>query len=252
MNDELLKTILDISQQMIEVGAEVHRVEDSIIRICNAYDVSRVDVYVTTFNIIVSVENHDGSVFTNTRRITQTSTNIEYLHKLNSLARKIVAERLSIQDIKTELSNIKQTPIYSDAVVVLFYGVIACSFSVFFGARTIGEIITSLFIGLLVGVFSKLMEQLKFNKLFSKFLCSFFAAISAFICLKLGIIPEVDKVIIGNIMSLIPGIGLTNSLRDLFTGDSITAVLRLIEAILLALCIACGYIVTVYLFGGIL
>ena len=42
-------------------------------------------------------------------------------------------------------------------------------------------------------------------------------------------------------MTLIPGIGLTNALRDLFTGDSIAGLLRSIEAVLTALAIAAGY-----------
>ena len=57
--------------------------------------------------------------------------------------------------------------------------------------------------------------------------------------------------IIGNIMSLIPGIGLTNALRDLFTGDSIAGLLRSIEALLIALAIAAGYFLSTVLMGGI-
>ena len=51
-------------------------------------------------------------------------------------------------------------------------------------------------------------------------------------------------------MTLIPGVGFTNALRDLFAGDSITGILRLIEALLLAFVIACGYIITTFVFGG--
>ena len=58
-----------------------------------------------------------------------------------------------------------------------------------------------------------------------------------------------DTVIIGNVMPLIPGIGLTNALRDLFIGDSIAGVLRFIEAMLAAIAIAAGYFL-VTAFGG--
>ena len=51
-------------------------------------------------------------------------------------------------------------------------------------------------------------------------------------------------------MVLIPGIGLTNSLRDIFTGDSITGILRGLEAMLVALAIAAGFFVFVAVFGG--
>ena len=52
-------------------------------------------------------------------------------------------------------------------------------------------------------------------------------------------------------MTLIPGVGLTNALRDLFTGDSIAGLLRSIEAVLIALAIAAGYFMVVVL-GGLL
>ena len=56
---------------------------------------------------------------------------------------------------------------------------------------------------------------------------------------------------IGIIMTLIPGIGLTNALRDLFTGDSIAGLLRSIEAALTALAIAAGYFL-ISVVGGML
>ena len=52
-------------------------------------------------------------------------------------------------------------------------------------------------------------------------------------------------------MSLIPGIGLTNALRDLFTGDVLTGILRSIEAALLGLVIAAGYIIAAFMLGGV-
>lgn len=79
---------------------------------------------------------------------------------------------------------------------------------------------------------------------------SLFACIIAFILKRWGAIVNTDYIIIGNIMTLIPGVGLTNALRDLFVGDSISGVLRLIEAVLLALAIACGYVVASLMFGG--
>ena len=51
---------------------------------------------------------------------------------------------------------------------------------------------------------------------------------------------------------MIPGIGLTNALRDLFTGDSIAGLLRTIEAVLIALAIAAGYFLVAFLGGLIL
>ena len=59
-----------------------------------------------------------------------------------------------------------------------------------------------------------------------------------------------DMVIIGNIMLLIPGIGFTSALRDLFVGDSIAGLLRIVEAVLMALAIGAGYFLFIWMMGG--
>ena len=250
MDAKLFSAVLDIAEQMIEVGAEIHRVEDSIRRVCKAYGVKRVDVYATTSNVILSVE--DETLTTHTRRIRQTGTDIEKLDQLNTLVRDMTERTPTAEDKQARLAAIRRTSGYPTAVTVLMYGVIAASFCLFFGGRNLAEISAAAIIGLLVGLTSKGVEHFTLNKLLSRFLCSFLACGGAFLCLRFGWIPKVDNVIIGNIMSLIPGIGLTNSLRDLFTGDSITGILRSIEAVLLALAIAGGYLLAAFLAGGAL
>ena len=56
-----------------------------------------------------------------------------------------------------------------------------------------------------------------------------------------GIAVHVDKVMIGNIMLQIPGINMMNAIRDMMCGDMITGLLRLMEAIILAVAIAAGF-----------
>lgn len=250
---QLMSGVLEILQLMIEAGAEIYRAEESALRIFKAYDYSRVDVYATTSNIIVSVENEEGVVKTHTRRIGQISTDIERVHRLNCLVRQITAEHPDVQWIRREIDAIHRTPKYPLWVVIAFYGIIAGAFYLFFGGRRPVELAAATIIGLLSGVITMVLDRFNGNKFLVKFLCSFFSSLISMFLARCGIVSAVgvDYIIIGNIMTLIPGIGLTNSLRDLFTGDSISGVLRLIEAALLALAIACGYIITTLLFGGV-
>ncbi|MFR2965073.1 MAG: threonine/serine exporter family protein [Anaerovoracaceae bacterium] len=67
---------------------------------------------------------------------------------------------------------------------------------------------------------------------------------------KLGLGDNEDKIMIGGIMLLIPGIAMTNSLRDMLTGDIATGLLRLVNSLLLAASIACGFALPLILTGG--
>lgn len=250
MTETLLKVVLDVSEQMVQVGAEIHRVEESLSRMCTAYGAVRTDVYATTRTLMVSAECADGHVLTQTRAILHSGTDIERLDRLNALVRDITANTPDEDTVRARLSSLSRVRTYPLWVLLPAYTMIACAFCIFFGGRGAGEIIVSALIGLFVGFLSKTAEHLHLNRLLSRFLCSLLACLAAFVCLRLGVIVTVDNVIIGNIMLLIPGVGLTNALRDLFAGDSITGVLRFIEAILLALVIALGYVLAAFLLGG--
>ena len=248
---ELLDCAMDIGEEMLIAGAEVHRAEDSIRRMCTAMGAARTDVFIITSSMVASVHTDAGESFTQTRRITVTGTDIEKLHRLNDLSRRICENKLSTEEIRREINEIKQCKSYPLWLEYLAYAVIAWAFTLFFGGN-FTEAFVSFFVGLLLKLVVVLTDRTMPNKFFAKFICTFLATASAFLAVKLGIIEGVDKVIIGNIMTLIPGIGLTTALRDLFTGDSIAGLLRVIEVTLIALAIAGGYFLCVLTIGGAL
>ncbi|MBO5321034.1 MAG: threonine/serine exporter family protein [Clostridia bacterium] len=239
---KLFSYAMDIGEQMLISGAEVHRVEESVTRICNALGAVRVDVFIITSSMVVTVHTNDGEIYTQTRRIMSSGIDIEKLHGLNQLSREICEKNLSAEEIETKLNaaiNCKKYPIWWEFVC---YAVIAGAFTLFFGGTAI-ETLISLLVGFAVRCSISVFNRLITNKIFSKFISTAVATFLALIAVKFGWIPNVDKIIIGNIMTLIPGIGLINALRDLFTGDSIAGLLRTIEAVLTALAIAAGYFV---------
>lgn len=247
---ERLNCAMDIGEQMLICGAEVHRVEDTLTRICTAFGASRVDVFIITSSMVVTVHTNDGDTYTQTRRIISSGTDFEKLHRLNALSREICAKKLTVQDIKKELDSIcciKGYPFWLECVC---YAVIAGAFTLFFGGSVMQSIV-SLLIGGIIRIVVLFTEKAVKNKIFSKFISSFAATALAFIALRFNIIADVDKVIIGNIMTLIPGIGLTNALRDLFTGDSIAGLLRSVESLLIAIAIAAGYFLLAFITGGV-
>lgn len=67
-----------------------------------------------------------------------------------------------------------------------------------------------------------------------------------------GIGQHIDMVMIGSIMLLIPGISLMNALRDMMCGDIITGILRLAEALMMAVAIAAGFGIAIMILGGLL
>ena len=95
----LLQAILDIAEEMLVAGAEVSRVEDSVERMCGAYGCDRINVFVITSNIQVTMEAPDGEILTQIRRIIRNDVNFDRLDYLNDLSRYICAETPSLAQL---------------------------------------------------------------------------------------------------------------------------------------------------------
>ncbi len=250
MNNQLLSCIMRIAKLMVSSGAEIYRVEESVSRICRAYGVERADVYATTSQVMVTVEMPDYGILTHSGRIRRIANHVERVDRLNDLVRYMTAYTPDAEEVEKRLEEVQRTRSYSRASRMLSFGLIAGTFCLFFGGRGIAETLLAAAIGCLLGICTVAMEELDANKLLIRFVCAFLASVLAFLGCRAGLAEQVDYIIIGNIMTLIPGVGLTNALRDLFTGDNLSGALRLIEAVLMAFVIAAGYLLGSWLMGG--
>ncbi len=239
---------MDIGELMLVSGAEIRRVEESVSRMCYAFGATRVDVFIITSSMVVTVHTEDGAVYTQTRRVTSLTTDYEKLHRLNALSRKICEGSVSVQEIEETVSTIRQIKKVSLWLEIICYAIIAGAFAIFFGGALV-DAAAAMVVGIVARLCLFVAELVITNKIFGKFFSTIVITVLAFLSVKLGWVATPDNIIIGNIMALIPGIGLTNAIRDLFTGDSIAGLLRSIEAVLAALAIAAGYFLVVLLGG---
>ena len=248
---QILTRVMDIGEQMLIYGAEVNRVEESVIRMAHALGAKRIEIFIITTSMVATIYDEEDNSWSQTRRINSTGIDYEKIHRLNDLSRRVCEEKPTPEQMKAGLENALDCRSYPFWLECLAYSVIAAAFTLFFGGGTV-EALVSLAVGALTRFVILFTDKAIRNKMLSKFMSSLIATILAYAAHKTGIIDIVDAVIIGNIMTLIPGIGLTNAFRDLFTGDSISGLLRTIEAALTALAIAAGYFIVAYFGGAVL
>lgn len=103
--------------------------------------------------------------------------------------------------------------------------------------------------GLIIGMLQLSFEKYCINKVIFNLICSLAVGVGICAAAKLFPVFNADKIIIGDIMLLIPGVAMTNAVRDILVGDTISGVMRLTETILWAASLACGFIVAILLIG---
>ena len=245
----LIHAWLDMGEMMLACGAEVNRVEDTLSRVAHAYGAIKADVFVITSSIVLTATFPEERIYTMSRRITGGGgSDFIKLEEVNALSRRICSEPMSTEKLLEELKKINDRKDYTAVKGILGSGFAAGAFAVFFGGSLLDGIMAVL-MGMLVWVASYFLAKVVPNKVTFNLICSF--GVAMIICI-IGLIMggmQVDKVAIGVIMLLIPGIAITNAVRDTILGDTISGTLKLIQSLLMAFMIAAGFMLAIKISG---
>ncbi len=248
MNEsKLVDSMLDLGEILFTSGAEVNRIEDTLMRVGEAYGFLRVDVLTITASILLTVHAPSGAIITQTRRIRKMEINMEKVSQANALSRYICTHKPELEYVQQQLQQIREISHYSETVMLLAYICVAASFTVFFGGGILDAFISGCS-AVIVRILIRIGNRIKMNPIFQNMMCSAAAGLIVVALHKIGFSIDADSIVIGNVMLLIPGLALTSSLRDIIGGDMITGLLVMTEAILKAVAIAIGF--TVLLIGG--
>ena len=246
---ECLTCALDAGELLLAYGAEVSRVEDTIQRLEHICGFEQVDVFTITSSIVATVRLPDGEALTQSRRIKARVTNLGKVAEINALSRRFCAGLLTLAEFRQAVQDVRDERPAPPWMELLLYMVISFSLSVFFGG-TLADGVAASLSGMVLFAMIRMSAILQMNSLLQTAICSAVTALAVLLLVGAGIGVHPDKIMIGNIMLVIPGIQLTTSLRDMINGDTISGLLNLSEAILKAISVALGFAL-VLLAGGV-
>ena len=242
---EILALAVEIGDALLRNGAEVYRVEDTVMHILEAYEIENYDVYVLSNGIFASANEDREDACSMIRHVL-----LHLFFKLLPISREICSHECSLIDAWNRLERCKNISFGKPVVHIFFCGLGCGCFSYLFGGTALDSIV-GFFIGMLLQVFLFALKRHKNSKFITNILGSAFVTLLSLIVLSFGTPILYDKVIIGDIMPLVPGIALTTSIRDFFNGDYLSGAIHMIDAILTAFCIAVGVgtVITIYHFA---
>lgn len=231
-------------------GAETFRVEDTIHRILRAYGVE-CEAFAIPNCVSVSLEAANGKPLMIMKRIGFHGNDLEALEKLNALSRRICAERPDVDEAMAWLEEtIKACRSYGTGVFYLGSVLVGLGFCLVFGG-TLLDCLWAGAMGLIIGLITRFMDKQEANPFFSTLLAACCMALPAYIAAGLGLMNSPDAAIIGALMILVPGLPITNSMRDIIYGDTNSGIIRVVQVILTALAIALGTAAAWHLTTGV-
>lgn len=247
----LLQAILDICEEMVVAGAEVSRAENSVERMCESYGGTRANAFITMSNIQVTFESPEGEIITQIRRVVRYEADFDKLDYLNDLSRYICANNPDVDEIRQRFDQVMGRKKLSPLMQFLGAILTASGFTVFFGGGW-EDALAAAIMGFFIGAIKHFMGGKEKNEIVYCFVVSLVGGVIAVLCVAAGIGVNLDKIMIGGIMLLIPGIALTNAIRDMLIGDTTSGLLRLVNSLLVAAAVACGFALAIITLGGML
>lgn len=223
---------------LMENGAEMHRVEDTMNRILAVEQGSNHAVsFVMPTGIFITSAH--GST-TKMKRITKRRQNMDRIGEINRLSREFAAGKYTVDELYDEIVKVEnEEPDFPLWLKYISAGAVSAAMSVIFRGP-----LEDIFIAFVIGGIGYMLYGLLNRTLGTRFLqeliVSFLMATISNALFALGLVGNQETLIIGCIIILVPGIQIMNSIRDFLSGNTISGSIFLIEAIFVACMIGAG------------
>ncbi|OAB43196.1 hypothetical protein PGLA_09390 [Paenibacillus glacialis] len=242
---EVIGVCLLAGKIMLRSGAETYRVEDTMARIASSFGFTNSNSYVTPTGIIFQLDKAGSAQLI---QIVTRTTDLRKVVAVNSISRQLSTGEISVQEAYTLLHQVDiEAHAFSIWLQIIAASIASGCFTIMFQGKWL-DFIPGMICGGLGYCALIYFHHLVRVKFFAELMASFLIGIVSFLLTSAGIGQSLDKIIIGSVMPLVPGLLITNAVRDLMAGHLVSGLSRGAEAFLTAFAIGTGIAVVFIIF----
>lgn len=255
------KRVLDLALEagriLLDAGAEIFRVEETIIRISRAYGIQKCSPFVLSTGIFLTAENGSGEIYASVKHIPISGAKLHRIAAVNQLSREIEERKYTLEEAGEKLEMIKEMPGKKGYTRMLAAGIGSGCFCYLLGGRLedmLAAFLSGFFLYAVLIALERREKQT--SKIVANLIGGFCASLFSVVFFRLGLGTATGSILVGSVMPLVPGVSLVNAVRDFADGDYIGGGVRFLDALMVALGIALGvgimYILYYSFTGGII
>lgn len=247
------KQVLDIAlsagQMLLSNGAEAYRVEETIERICRSYGLE-CECLSTAKGVFVSIVDNNDEKLTSLKKIKGRRVDLYRIELINSFSRSLQDNPISYDMAKKTLKNIELAPYFTFPLRLLAASMTSFIYSLFFNGSIYDSFVSAL---ISFGIYYMLekVSKVGFFQFFEFFFAGFIIGIISLVFQWLLPFVNKDNVITGAIMILIPGVALTNGIKDIIYGDFASGMSKFGESMLIITAVGAGIGAALFLGMGV-
>lgn len=243
MLEQILEITVLAGEIMLKNGAETSRVEETMFHIARGLGAAKAESFVIPTGVFLTVTDSGGRTSTIMRRVHDRTINLDRIAKVNELSRRLAEARIGPDMARAHLLRIAEERTgFSLLPSMLASGLVGSTAAILLNADIL-ESGAAFATALMVRYIAHVISQLHGVKFTFDFLGGITAA-GVGMTLKF-VWPELrsDIVVVGGVMPLVPGVAITNAIRDVIAGDLLSGLSRGLEAALTAVAISMGVVI---------
>ena len=233
---EALAIASEAGHILLENGAEISRVEETMERIASHYGVDSKSFFVLSNGIFTT---SSFNKYANVEFIPFKGTQLDKVVAVNQLSRDIVSGKYDLAEARMQLKAIRTMPPHPRWEQVLASAFGSAGFCIVFGGGML-DCLASFICGILLWLFVLFVTAPHLSKIVGNIVGGFFVTALCILFHRIGFGHSLPNMIIGAIIPLIPGVPFVNGVRDVANEDYIAGATRLLDALLVFFCIAAG------------
>lgn len=252
MNYQLLMDMaIKVGEMMLSHGAEAHRVEDTVYRILKTSNLQTTEVFVIMTGMFATLSDPSIDTITVTKRVRNKGNNLKQICYANEISRQYCDGVISLEEAY-ELIKEGCSWEYTRKMSMIGNIMIVTTFPLLVGG-TLMDCAVSFLAGLVVSASIYWADMIKMHPFMKDLVVAFLAGVTYLGLNRFLPVPvNQDAIIIACIMPLVPGVAITNAIRDTLNGDYVSGAARAVEAFIKALGIALGVGLSLLMLGGVL
>ena len=250
---EVIDQVVEAGRIMLESGSEIYRSEETMVRMARSFGIEKLDIFTLATCIYVTCDIN-GEIYTRIKRTHPKSTDLTKISHINQLSRRMEKEPLTVEAFKNALKEIEEFKKPKRVVVASTMALTSAVFSFMLQNCSMNDFVCTAIVGFVAYYIYDLMNHFEMHGLFKNLIVTMAVATMAILCVNIGVGHQIDDIIIGGIMLLVPGVATTNAVRDMMMGDILSGMIRVLEALTAAIGIAmdAGIILYFYQLLGVL
>ncbi len=238
--NQVFDLIMYAGKILLENGAEIFRVEETMNKIGNAYNIKELDIFVMANGIFATMLIEDeGFRSGRSLHIPISPVHLGRITAVNRISREIVEGKYDVSQAMEEMKKAEQIPHEPNWIRVIFAGVGSAAFGFMLGGSAFDSI-ASFLAGVILYIFLIATQQAHTPEMLKIAFGGGLVTVVSIALYSIGIGDDFNHIMIGSIICLVPGVSLTTAVRNFFAGDYLSGTVRLVNALLVSVSISVG------------